>query len=449
VRRAALLAFALLVSPGAAAASAAEAENPHESVISEQYREAEATLVEAAAPAPEPQYQVPEEQYHSETPVDVTVTQNDPQNVNVSIRIFSPGDNGAVVQTNEAAATVEQTVELVQPAKPAAPDPAPQVETVQPTSPQEPARPATPEPSPRLEPPSRPEEPQAPDTSQLVADALEGAPDVSVPDVSVPDVSVPELSSPGSPGDGIPDDWVWEWTSACFGGGPSAAPSIPVMGSGWEWRWSCEEDDEVAPPRIGSPVLDWPDPTGPEDELLPPGVADGRWPGDDGAAVDRPSPGGATSGDRPRSDGANRPSSGGARDRAVRHRSRTLVAPALQPAPLRLLGPAPAAAGTTEVAARLASFAPTPERTAAKPAARARAGKGRGNPSSPSPLGAGGLAAGPAGGLGTATSLLLGLWLAVLAGALLIIVPRLRRRRWSGPTRRPPAPPPARRERPG
>ena len=94
--------------------------NPPESVVSEQYREIEVVVREAlpaapvakpaappvapAAPpaAPKPEYQPEREQYHSEQAPDVTVTQQNPQNVNVSIRINSPGDDGPVTQTNNA-----------------------------------------------------------------------------------------------------------------------------------------------------------------------------------------------------------------------------------------------------------------------------------------------------------------------------------------------------------
>jgi hypothetical protein len=65
------------------------------------------------------------------------------------------------------------------------------------------------------------------------------------------------------------------------------------------------------------------------------------------------------------------------------------------------------------------------------------------------PPGAGGLAAGPASGLGTAVSLALGAWLAVLIGACVLVIPRLWRRRWSGPSRQPPEPRASRLERPG
>ena len=151
--------------------------NPPESVVSEQYREIEVVVREAlpaapvakpaappvapAAPpaAPKPEYQPEREQYHSEQAPDVTVTQQNPQNVNVSIRINSPGDDGPVTQTNNA-------VVVPTPAK--------------------------------AEPPSASPGGAAAGGSP----AAGGAPD---------------------PAGGMPDTWEWVWTSACFGGGGPAA----------------------------------------------------------------------------------------------------------------------------------------------------------------------------------------------------------------------------------
>ena len=83
---------------------AVEAAIPQNSVISEQYPDIATVVDEAveAVPAtpPAPVPPQPPEQYHSETP-DVSVTpQQQPSNVNVSIRINSPGDDGPVVQIN-------------------------------------------------------------------------------------------------------------------------------------------------------------------------------------------------------------------------------------------------------------------------------------------------------------------------------------------------------------
>ncbi len=111
-----------------------EAAIPHDSAISEQYQQVQEVLDQAAAavpdtpptppaaesaPAPAPEPPAPPrppqtapkpDQYHSEN---VSVTQEQPSNVNVSIRINSPGDDGPVVQINNAGGTteVEQVVQ--------------------------------------------------------------------------------------------------------------------------------------------------------------------------------------------------------------------------------------------------------------------------------------------------------------------------------------------------
>ncbi len=183
--------------------------NPPESVVSEQYREIEVVVREAlpaaaaakpaaapvapAAPpaAPKPEYQPEREQYHSEQAPDVTVTQQNPQNVNVSIRINSPGDDGPVTQTNNA--------------------------VVVPT----------------------PAKAESPSTSPGGA-AAGGSP------------PGPEAAAGGGPlaaggvldpaaGGGMPDAWEWVWTSACFGG-DGGGPAAAAASAGWVWRWSCGAD---------------------------------------------------------------------------------------------------------------------------------------------------------------------------------------------------------------
>ena len=140
-RRAALLAtLALGLAPSSAAAQdpaeLVEAAIPHDSAISEQYQRVQEVLDRAAAaipdaplaqpaaesepvappPPPAPEPPPPKRQYHSETPSNVSVTQQQPSNVNVSIRINSPGDDGPVVQINNAGGTavVEQVEQIVQ-----------------------------------------------------------------------------------------------------------------------------------------------------------------------------------------------------------------------------------------------------------------------------------------------------------------------------------------------
>jgi hypothetical protein len=170
---------------------------PPESVVSEQYREIEVVVKEAlpaaptatpaappSAPAPpppaaKPEYQPEPKQYHSEQAPDVTVTQQNPQNVNVSIRINSPGDDGPVTQTNLAGAGAKAA-----------------------------------------EPP---------------AASGGGAPAAS----SAPEPAAPP-SGAAAPGGGMPDTWEWTWTSACFGGG--GGPTAAAASARWIWRWSCGAD---------------------------------------------------------------------------------------------------------------------------------------------------------------------------------------------------------------
>ncbi len=181
--------------------------NPPESVVSEQYREIEVVVREAlpaapvakpaappvapAAPPPaaKPEYQPEPKQYHSEPAPDVTVTQANPQNVNVSIRINSPGDDGPVTQTNNA-------VVVPTPAK--------------------------------AEPPSA--SPGGPAAGGGLA-AAGGTPDAAA-------------------GGGMPDTWEWVWTSACFGG-DGGGPAAAAASARWVWRWSCgAEAPATLPPNL-------------------------------------------------------------------------------------------------------------------------------------------------------------------------------------------------------
>jgi hypothetical protein len=99
-----------------------------QSAISGQYHEIEEAVkkalpaIPAAPPAPAPvsrpapkppaapEYHGAQDRYHSEPPADVSVTQAQPQNVNVSIRINSPGDDGPVVQVNGAGSDVQTNI---------------------------------------------------------------------------------------------------------------------------------------------------------------------------------------------------------------------------------------------------------------------------------------------------------------------------------------------------
>jgi hypothetical protein len=202
---------------------------PQQSVISERYREIEVVVKEAlpaasaakpAAPppappapaeAPKPEYRPEPQQYHSKSAPDVTVTQQNPENVNVSIRINSPGDDGPVTQTNTAGG-------IHAPA------------------------PATP--------------PEAPKSAPVAASNGAGVQPAGSGSGASADGSgtLPEGAAPGG---GLPDNWEWIWTSACFGGA-GGAPAAAAATSGWVWHWSCDED--LPPPNLADAIGELPRP---------------------------------------------------------------------------------------------------------------------------------------------------------------------------------------------
>jgi hypothetical protein len=232
---------------------------PQQGVISERYREIEVVVQQALpaapaakpaapppakaapAPAPKPEYHPAPPQYHSKSAPDVTVTQQDPQNVNVSIRINSPGDNGSVTQTNSAGGG------------------------------------SAPAPATRLEPTkTAPVGAAEPDGSGAAPDAAGMLPDGA------------------APAGGPPDNWEWIWTSACFGATGGAPAAAAAASSGWVWRWSCDED--LPPPNLADAIGEIPRP-----DVLPslPSVAAGMpdvedlvpaVPGHDRQAAPRPQP---------------------------------------------------------------------------------------------------------------------------------------------------------------
>jgi hypothetical protein len=361
-------------------AALVEAAIPHDSAISEQYQRVQEVLDQAAAAVPDVPLEAapaeppaapqppPEEQYHSETPSNVSVTQQQPSNVNVSIRINSPGDDGPVVQINHAGAqsVVEQVVEAVQ----------------------------------------RPRAQEAPR---------------------------PEPAAEEPPAAELPATWEWVWTSACFGGAPRAGAAAAVPG--WSWRWSCDAADEAARAR------------GPDDAagLVPDDVA--ALVGDDAAAL---VPGGLDEVLMAAGVPAAAPVPAAVRRSEARARK-----PATRPDPAALGAdsagrppPAPPPLARTLAASAAAPAAIEPLRHAARRVA-ARAGPGRRDGAS-STLPAGtGPALGAVTALGTVASLLIGIWIAVLVTACLIVLPRLRHRRWTGPIWRLTRLPSSRLERPG
>ena len=282
----------------------------------------------------------------------MSVTQQQPSNVNVSIRINSPGDDGPVVQINNAGGTavVEQIVER----------------------------------------------------ASAAATRSRAAPT----------------------GGDLPDTWEWVWTSACFGGAPSASAAAATPG--WSWRWSCDEAGEPGGDDVVAGLPAMPDPGVPDvDELVGAATAVVRRRARGGGrarrgARARPEPRSGTRAAAPAAPAHRHPL-------AARPPRRSLVAGASAHAP-------PAAAGR--------------QRHAVRAAAHARPGPGDDGASSTLPPG-GGPGLGAATALGSVASILLGIWTAVLATACVLVLPRLRHRRWSGLTRRLTRLPSLRLERPG
>jgi hypothetical protein len=312
-----------------------------------------ATPAPTAAPKPEA------DRYHSETTPNVSVTQTQPENVNVSIRINSPGDDGPVVQVTGAGADVVTNV----------------------------------------------------------VNQIAGPPD-------------PAAQAPASPpASALPDSWTWVWTSACFGGSGGGAPTAAAATAGWNWQWSCDQDG----PPAGAPL------PGPD---AFPGMSPGDLPGlaDVPALADVPLAAAALP--EQAVAGESRAHARPERAAAVKQRPPPTGPP---PAAGGLLGAGPSPGAIAQPVVALAAHAGRAVRHAVE--AQARPAR---DADSNLPSGAGGPSAGAAtAALGAAMSLLLGTWIAVLVCAVALVVPRIWRRRWSGPPWRTPAPRAARLERPG
>ena len=144
-----------------------------------------------AAPPPEPVAEAPAEAASEirpspDPPAAPTVEQTAPTNVNVSIRIDSPGDNGEVTQTNAAAET---------------------------------------------EPQYQPEPPQY----------QEPIPATAIPDPgSTPDPSAPPETEPA---DG---EWNWTWSWNCGDSIPELPVGSDVALQNWTWNWDWNCGDEAS-----------------------------------------------------------------------------------------------------------------------------------------------------------------------------------------------------------
>ena len=293
-------------------------------------------------PAGGPRSAPPSEQYHSETPPNVSVTQQQPSNVNVSIRINSPGDDGPVVQINNAGGTavVEQIVERA---------------------------------------------------------------------------AAASRSRPRRAGGELPDTWEWVWTSACFGGA-SERGRRDGGDARLELALVVRRGRRRRPTTTSLAGL--------------PRAARRRRAG------------------RRRADRSRRAV---VRRRLARRgrlaRAATCAPPTAAPGP-GLPAASAAAPARHPPAARpprgRSSPAPRPMRrppprrpSAGTPCAPPRRGRGPGDDGSSSnvPPG-GGPGLGAATALGSVASLLLGIWTAVLVTACVLVLPRLRHRRWSGLTGR-------------
>jgi hypothetical protein len=158
------------------------------------------TVGAVAAPPPEPAVEAPTEAVPAVTPApdappSPEVAQTAPTNVNVSVRVNSPGDNGSVEQVNTAASTTE-TAPQYQPDPPQYQEPIPASDA------------PTAEPAPQ-----------------------------------------PPTSDPASAAAGW--DWTWEWN--CGDAMPQIAvpTDAGVQNWTWNWNWNCEGPDSMPTNTVG------------------------------------------------------------------------------------------------------------------------------------------------------------------------------------------------------
>jgi hypothetical protein len=160
-----------------------------------------ATAGAVAAPPPEPAAENPVEappavNPEPDAPPAPDVVQSAPTNVNISIRIDSPGDNGSVEQVNVAAATGAG-------AGPAA-EAAPQYQ------------PDTPQYQPSIPAPTAP--------------AADSAPQ-------------PPAVEPAPPAEG--GSWNWNWNCGDASSGIVLPPEVGTQNWTWNWDWNCGEQDPI------------------------------------------------------------------------------------------------------------------------------------------------------------------------------------------------------------
>ena len=143
-----------------------------------------------------------------------------PANVNVSVRVNSPGDDGAVTQANAAssgASAVVSPATATQAATPSAAD-------TQMTSPQ-----YQPDPT----------QYQSPNTPAISGAAISAQPSTSA-------VTSPSPISANPPVDSsqiVPTTWTWIWNWTCSGGASNVPVNVAPLvsapaGATWAWTWS-------------------------------------------------------------------------------------------------------------------------------------------------------------------------------------------------------------------
>jgi hypothetical protein len=184
-----------------------------------------------------------------------------PANVNVAVRVGSAGDDGPVTQTNTSAAAAAggqaAAAGTVASTDGGASTPAASVAHDTASTPAASAAPGAPSPASHEDAaPSPPHESQPADStpaagvsadSVTAAGASAAADRASAPASASPGTaSTPAATaSPGAAGaPGVPDTWtwVWNWTGACANA-PAAAPRA---GWNWVWNWTCSDDPPAA-----------------------------------------------------------------------------------------------------------------------------------------------------------------------------------------------------------
>ena len=157
-----------------------------------------------AAPPPEPAAETPVEAPQAvnpepDAPPAPDVVQTAPTNVNISVRIDSPGDNGAVEQVNVTASTDGAAAAAATPAE---------------TAPQ-----------------YQPDPPQYQQpTPASAAPAADSAPQ-------------PPAVEPAQPVEG----WTWNWNWNCGGAIPDIPlpPEVGTQNWTWNWDWDCGDPDPI------------------------------------------------------------------------------------------------------------------------------------------------------------------------------------------------------------